>query len=63
MFECHAGVHGAPVKMVEFHETAKDVVLDGLGQRHIVRRKYQFHVSKMQPVGWKSQFLLGFARM
>jgi len=60
MFEGHARVPGAPVKMVELHQAAKDVILDGLGQRQIVRRKYQFHGAKMQPPAGKIQFFLGF---
>jgi hypothetical protein len=63
MFEGHACVHGAPVKMVELLQTVKNAVLDGLGQRHIVCRKNQFHVSKMQPAGGEIQFFLGFFQM
>ena len=63
VFERHARVHGAAVKMVKFLQTAKDVVFNCLGQRHIVRRKNQFHASKMQPMGDKIQFFLGFSGM
>jgi hypothetical protein len=44
--------------MVELLNPLDDVFLDGLGQRHIVRRKNQFHVFKMQRTDGKSQFFL-----
>jgi hypothetical protein len=54
LFWGHAGVvvfEGDPrvnrtfVKMVEFPQSLYDVILNGFGQRDIVRRKDQFHVS------------------
>jgi hypothetical protein len=59
VFEGHARIHGAPVKMVELHQAGEDVVFNGLGQRYVVRRKYQFHITKMQPMVGKIQFFLG----
>jgi hypothetical protein len=46
--------------MVEFLQLFHDMVLDGLGQPDVVRRKYQFHASKMQSKGEKIQFFLSF---
>jgi hypothetical protein len=36
------------------------MILDGLGQPDVVRRKYQFHAFKMQSKGEKIQLFLGF---
>jgi hypothetical protein len=60
VFECHPRVNGALVKMIEFLQLFDDMLLDGPGQPDVVRRKYQFHASKMQSEGEKIQFFLGF---
>jgi hypothetical protein len=46
--------------MVEFLQLFHDMVLDGLGQPDVVRRKNQFHAFKMQSAGGKIQFFLEF---
>jgi hypothetical protein len=60
VFERHPRINGALVKMVEFLQLFDDMILDGLGQSDVVRRKYQFHASNMQSAGEKIQFFLGF---
>jgi hypothetical protein len=46
--------------MVEFLQASKDALLDGLGQRHVVCGKNQFHAFKMQRTDEKIQFFLWF---
>jgi hypothetical protein len=60
VFERDARVNGALVKMVELFQTAENMVFYGFGERYVVRRKYQFHVKKMQFPDLKIQFFLYF---
>src|ERR1035437_4681725 len=60
MFKRHAGVNGALVKVVEFLQLFYDMILEGLGQRDVVRRKNQLHAFKMQSAGGKIQFFFLF---
>jgi hypothetical protein len=46
--------------MVEFLQLFNNMILDGLGQSDVVRRKNQFHACKMQSGGKEIQFFLGF---
>jgi hypothetical protein len=46
--------------VVEFFQLAENMVFDGLGQCDVVRRKNQFHVSKMQSNSHKIQIFLEF---
>ena len=38
-----AGIDRKPVEVLQLLQSTQDVVLDGLGQRHIVRRENKFH--------------------
>jgi hypothetical protein len=60
VFERNPRVNGALVKVVEFLQLFHHMVLDGPGQPDVVRRKNQFHASKMQSEGEKIQFFLEF---
>jgi hypothetical protein len=60
VFKRHPRVNGALVKMVKFLQLFHDMVLDGPGQRDVVRRKNQLHAIKMQSAGKKIQFFLEF---
>ena len=62
VFQRDARIHGALVEMVQLLQPVENVIFDGFGQGHVVRRKNQFHVSKMQPTREKIQFFLGFER-
>jgi len=59
-FERHPRINGVRVKMIEFLQLFNDMILDGLGQSDVVRRKNQFHASKMQSGGKEIQYFLGF---
>ena len=61
VFERHPRVNRALVKMVEFLQLFHDMILDGPGQRDVVRRKNQLHAVKMQSAGKKIQFFLEFS--
>ena len=49
VFERHARVDGEPVQMLQFVDPAENVVFNGLGQRHIMRRKDKLHEAIMCP--------------
>ena len=48
MLERDARIHGKAIELGQLIEEADDVIFDGLGQSHIMRRKDQFHGDTMQ---------------
>src|SRR6266446_8962086 len=55
MFERHTSVNGEAVEVVELVDPRHDMVLDGLGERHVVGRENQFHEPMMISTGQKIQ--------
>ena len=49
VLEGDAGVDGETIQVVQFVDARDDVVLDCLGQSHIVSRENQFHGRMMVP--------------
>jgi hypothetical protein len=63
VFECHPRIHDPLGEMVQFVEFGEHVILDGLGQRHVVRRENQFHICTYHAAGWAQKPVKVFARM
>src|SRR5262249_32179706 len=47
VFEIDSGVNGPAIEMLQLIDAYEDVVLDGLGQRDIMRRQDEFHGPRM----------------
>ena len=45
MLEGDTRIGGETVQMFEFRDSDDDVIFDGLGQRHVMRRKDQIHAA------------------
>ncbi|MEY2427245.1 MAG: hypothetical protein QOJ40_130 [Verrucomicrobiota bacterium] len=55
MFKGDPRIDRPAVQVVQLVNAAHQVVFDGLGQRHVVGRKDQIHILRMQPVCDKIQ--------
>ena len=55
MFERHAGINRPAIEVLKLVEPGQNMVFDGFGERHIMRREDQFHRAMMLSARGKIQ--------
>jgi len=55
MFERDPRVDGTPVQVLQFVDSADNVIFNGFSQSHVMGREDQVHNNRMQPIGDKIQ--------